>query len=215
MSDTQSGPDWWQASDGRWYPPEQRTDLPPPPPPQYGTPPARAMAGVAKFAQRMADYLNEPIDGACPITPPGGTVGQLVGVAVGAGVGSLVAPSLGGGPLTAGVVAGITVLLGALLGPAIGTRVKGNADDLHISRAGWVALSADHLTITRATAMGRPTGAPVLRVPAAEVSRAEVAEGKLTVSIQIELRDGRRIAFEAYKRAGLPVVDLLRSRLAT
>ena len=26
MSDTQQGPDWWQASDGRWYPPEQHPD---------------------------------------------------------------------------------------------------------------------------------------------------------------------------------------------
>lgn len=26
MSDTQQGADWWQASDGRWYPPEQHRD---------------------------------------------------------------------------------------------------------------------------------------------------------------------------------------------
>lgn len=35
MSDTQQGPGWWQASDGRWYPPEQHPDqlaqLPAPP----------------------------------------------------------------------------------------------------------------------------------------------------------------------------------------
>ena len=23
MSDTSQGPGWWQASDGKWYPPEQ------------------------------------------------------------------------------------------------------------------------------------------------------------------------------------------------
>lgn len=31
MSDTQQGPDWWQASDGKWYPPQPPTAAPPPP----------------------------------------------------------------------------------------------------------------------------------------------------------------------------------------
>ncbi|MGB7050665.1 MAG: hypothetical protein WBG41_03765 [Acidimicrobiales bacterium] len=26
MSDVQQGPDWWQASDGKWYPPERHPD---------------------------------------------------------------------------------------------------------------------------------------------------------------------------------------------
>lgn len=38
MSDSQQGPDWWQASDGRWYPPA------PPPPPAWPTAPATAPA---------------------------------------------------------------------------------------------------------------------------------------------------------------------------
>ena len=33
MSDTPQGPDWWMASDGRWYPPQQHANFPPPPPP--------------------------------------------------------------------------------------------------------------------------------------------------------------------------------------
>src|SRR5580700_12352545 len=33
MSDTSQGPGWWQASDGRWYRPEQHPDHVPPPPP--------------------------------------------------------------------------------------------------------------------------------------------------------------------------------------
>ncbi len=32
MSDTSKGPDWWLASDGKWYPPESRPTAPPPPP---------------------------------------------------------------------------------------------------------------------------------------------------------------------------------------
>jgi hypothetical protein len=34
MSDTSQGPDWWLASDGKWYPPQ-----PPPPPPLTLSPP--------------------------------------------------------------------------------------------------------------------------------------------------------------------------------
>lgn len=32
MSDIRQGEGWWLASDGRWYPPEQRVEVPPPPP---------------------------------------------------------------------------------------------------------------------------------------------------------------------------------------
>ncbi|MCU1371701.1 MAG: hypothetical protein JWO77_2895 [Ilumatobacteraceae bacterium] len=46
MSDISQGPGWWQASDGKWYPPEQAPGATPTgapaggPPPGYGTPPA-------------------------------------------------------------------------------------------------------------------------------------------------------------------------------
>jgi hypothetical protein len=36
MSDTQQGPNWWKASDGKWYPPESHPDYRPPPPPSGG-----------------------------------------------------------------------------------------------------------------------------------------------------------------------------------
>ena len=47
MSDVSQGPGWWQASDGKWYPPQQAPTAAPPPPPQpppqplptYGAPP--------------------------------------------------------------------------------------------------------------------------------------------------------------------------------
>ena len=42
MSDTSQGPGWWQASDGKWYPPEQAPGATPTPPPGapggYGAP---------------------------------------------------------------------------------------------------------------------------------------------------------------------------------
>src|ERR1035441_5657103 len=40
MSDVSNGPGWWQASDGKWYPPEQQPnyEAPAPPHPSMGTP---------------------------------------------------------------------------------------------------------------------------------------------------------------------------------
>lgn len=43
MSDSQQGPDWWQASDGRWYPPA-------PPPPAWPDVPASAGGKGGKIA---------------------------------------------------------------------------------------------------------------------------------------------------------------------
>ena len=47
MSDSSQGPGWWQASDGKWYPPQPAASVAPPPPPpapppgpQWGAPPA-------------------------------------------------------------------------------------------------------------------------------------------------------------------------------
>lgn len=55
MSDTSQGPGWWQASDGRWYPPTAQPGTPPPPAPApspygptpYGPPPAGYGYGYA------------------------------------------------------------------------------------------------------------------------------------------------------------------------
>ena len=48
MSDSQQGPDWWQASDGRWYPPA------PPPPPAWPTAPAPAPAPASRSGGKIA-----------------------------------------------------------------------------------------------------------------------------------------------------------------
>lgn len=70
MSDMSQGPGWWQASDGKWYPPEQAPGGQPGPAGQagYGTPPAAggygAPAGagfpagsLASWGQRVGAYL--------------------------------------------------------------------------------------------------------------------------------------------------------------
>lgn len=85
MSDTSQGPGWWQASDGKWYPPEQAPPAAPTapstaapgqafgapagPPPAYGAPvggpgfaaPAPAPGQLIEWPQRVLATL---IDGA-------------------------------------------------------------------------------------------------------------------------------------------------------
>jgi hypothetical protein len=39
VSDVSQGPGWWQASDGKWYPPQPAAAPPPGPGPQWGGPP--------------------------------------------------------------------------------------------------------------------------------------------------------------------------------
>lgn len=64
MSDTPAAADWWQASDGKWYPPEQHPDYRPPaysapPPPQYGTQPGYtppAAYGQPQYSQTYGQY---------------------------------------------------------------------------------------------------------------------------------------------------------------
>ncbi|HVA03928.1 MAG TPA: DUF4190 domain-containing protein [Acidimicrobiales bacterium] len=84
MSDTSQGPGWWQASDGRWYPPQQQPGYwAPPPPPMSGMPVA-------------------PYPGSVPYVPGG--VQSTNGLAIAslvlsvlwvAGVGSLLAVTFG------------------------------------------------------------------------------------------------------------------------
>ncbi len=53
MSDAPQTPDWWQASDGKWYPPEQRP-APPTAPPPPGTPQPQGPALVDTPRSRPA-----------------------------------------------------------------------------------------------------------------------------------------------------------------
>lgn len=68
MSDTSQGPGWWQASDGKWYSPEQASDAsaatpaPAGPPPGYGSP-AGPPAGYGPPTGAPGPY-GAPADGA-------------------------------------------------------------------------------------------------------------------------------------------------------
>ena len=74
MSDFSQGPGWWQASDGKWYPPEQapgaQPTAPPPgapgaygaPAPGYGAPPAYGAPGAAPQGQ-LAEWPERALSG--------------------------------------------------------------------------------------------------------------------------------------------------------
>lgn len=144
------------------------------------------MTGKAKYAEQMAKHLDEPIDAACPITRPGGTTSQIAG-------------SVGG-----------------VAGAMMASRGKSRGTDIEIGQFAWLGLGADHFAIAKSSLMGKPTGEPLGRIAYADVADASVTEGKLTLRVDLDLRDGRHVAFEA-KRHGqnkpnVEVVDLLRQR---
>ena len=144
------------------------------------------MTGKSKYADQMAKHLGESIEAACPITRPGGTTAQIGGT-VGGAVGAVIAST--------------------------GTN-RGN--DLEIGQFAWLGLGPSHLAITKASMMGKPTGDPLARVAYGAVTGATVTEGKITLRVDLDLDDGRHLAFEA-KRHGqnkpsVEVIELLRQR---
>jgi hypothetical protein len=59
MSDSSQGPGWWQASDGRWYPPQSHPTQPAaPPPPTYGAPPPVAYGTPAAKKPGMPGWAK-------------------------------------------------------------------------------------------------------------------------------------------------------------
>ena len=69
MSDVQQGPDWWLASDGKWYPQTSKADYRPPSPPQPPAPPSPpAPPPVGWQAQQPQVWPGYP---AVYVKPPG------------------------------------------------------------------------------------------------------------------------------------------------
>lgn len=144
------------------------------------------MAGKDKFAQRMAEHLSESIDAACPITRTGGTAAQIGG-------------SVGG-----------------VAGAVIGGRGAGAESDVKIGQFGWLGLGSTHFALTDASFTGKPKGDPLARVAYGDVADAVLTEGKLTLRADLDLADGRHIAFEIKRqgqgKANVGVLEELRSR---
>jgi len=63
MSDSQRGPGWWIASDGRWYPPELHPNYrPPPPPPPAPRPPPTVVARPAEPTAVLPSERPETVE---------------------------------------------------------------------------------------------------------------------------------------------------------
>ena len=58
MSDSSQGPGWWQASDGRWYPPQSYPPQAAAPPPTYGAPPPVAYGDPAANKSGMPGWVK-------------------------------------------------------------------------------------------------------------------------------------------------------------
>lgn len=107
MSDTPAGPGWWQASDDKWYPPEQHPDHRPATPPasQWGTygeaspPPGQAPGppGYAPYGQ------PPPYGGYGGYAPPVQTSGKATGALVASILSFVVCPVI---PAIVGLVLG-------------------------------------------------------------------------------------------------------------
>ncbi|MBA2281034.1 MAG: hypothetical protein M3527_03760 [Actinomycetota bacterium] len=145
------------------------------------------MAGKDKYATNMTSALGEPIEAACPIMRPGGAAGQIAG-----GVGG---------------VAGAVIA---------GRGSKGAQSDVQIGQTAWLGVGPAGFAITKASMMGKPKGDPLVRAAYNDVTGASVTEGKITVRMDLDLSDGRHIAFEAKRlaagKASVEVIELLRSR---
>lgn len=146
------------------------------------------MAGKQKYAERMGSHLGESIEAACPITRTGGTATQIGGT------------------------------IGGAVGALASTGKPSGTSDITIGQFAWLGVGPAHFAITQASAMGRPKGEPLVRAAYAEVAEAVVTEQKLTLRVDLALRDGRLVAFEA-KRMGankpnVEVIELFRQRCA-
>ena len=121
MSDTSQGPGWWQASDRRWYPPDQQPAyLPPPPPPP---PPSPMTPSPYSTTPWLAPTVRPVTDGLAiaslvlSILWLGG-LGSLAAVIVGfvalTQIRSAQGRKRGRGLATSGLVIGVIGLAGAI-----------------------------------------------------------------------------------------------------
>lgn len=90
--------------------------------------------------------------------------------------------------------------------------------DVPIGQYGWLGVGADQFAVAKASFTGKPTGEPLARVAYGDVTDLTLTEGKLTLRADIELADGRHIAFETKRLGGnkpsVEVIELLRERCA-
>lgn len=113
MSDFSQGPGWWQASDGKWYPPEQAPGAQPVPPVPGGVAPGTP--GWSQWGQ-LADWPTRALSGTIDFVALG-VLGNVVS-RISWGLGSLIS-------LAGFVFALYNAYLNGSTGQSIGKRVAG------------------------------------------------------------------------------------------
>jgi hypothetical protein len=148
----------------------------------------QSTAGSSKKAERLAKHLNEQIDAACSISPPGSTNAQI-----GANV-------------------------GGLIGAGIGAKRKPAAQaTIELGRFAWLGLGPDELVVTGADAMlGKPKGEAIVRSRYAD-TQAQITKLKFTLRADVTVADGESFAFEVKRvgpanKASVEVVEMLAAR---
>ena len=119
-------------------------------------------------------------------------------------------------PITNSANAQIGAGIGGVVGAIVSGKGAGAQSDVEIGQFAWLGLGPTHFAITKASAMGKPTGGPLVRAAYADVAGIEVDKGKLGLRCEMALTDGRAVIFEA-KRQGMnksseDVVNDLRDR---
>ena len=119
-------------------------------------------------------------------------------------------------PITNSANAQIGAAVGGVVGALMPGKGAGATSDVDIPQFAWLGLGPSHFTITKSSAMGKPTGDPLMRAAYADVAGIEVDKGKLGLRCELGLNDGRVVIFEA-KRQGMnkvseEVVEDLRDR---
>ena len=105
-------------------------------------------------------------------------------------------------------------------GGAIGAVIHGKTSkaksDIDVGSYGWLGLGPTHFALTKAAFSGKPTGEPLAWVPYTDVTGVALTEGKLTLRVDLDLADGRHVAFESKRRGrgttSVEVLEQLRDR---
>ena len=105
-------------------------------------------------------------------------------------------------PITNSANGQIGASVGGVLGSLMAGKGAGAASDVEIGQFAWLGLGPSHFAITKSSAMGKPTGDPLVRAAYADVAGIEVDKGKLGLRCELALKDGRAVIFEA-KRQGM------------
>jgi hypothetical protein len=121
MSDASGGPGWWQATDGKWYLPEQHPNYQPPAPPLPPPPPGWGPSNYPHYAGPSPGYgtnglaIASLVVGIVWLWGIGSVLALVFGYAARKQIRATGGLQGGNGMATAGIVLGWVGVVGAIL----------------------------------------------------------------------------------------------------